>query len=225
MFNVQHNLNSPEDHFGAAVGSHLEFQGLSQRKFAEMLTDKGMPVDASAVSRLLKGQRAMRLSELYVVADALGVPLINLLPVVANPKAELNTLRRSADISWQRMGESSARLVSQTQEIVRRLAENPELMTDLVNREGVQIESPAGYVEWVVGNTEGAFERRFNEGSFGVDDLAWVETEELKTHYLDMLRQLIAPFIAVGIHPDLREDAAWRKGPPEEMHGEHQAEA
>lgn len=215
MFHVEQKETSPEYLFGRKVAEIRKELGLSQRKFAEKLSENGMSVDASAVSRLEGGDRALPLSEVYTIAEVLGVSAKNLVPQMSNPKAELETLRRSADNSWVIMGTNAAALVSKMEEIVDRLTEHPELMSDLVSKEKVTIKSPGEYFEWVVENTPGAFDRRFNEGGFSLDDIAWVDTPERKAYYLKMLVKLIDPFIAGQTHPDLREDAAWRQEPPE----------
>lgn len=68
-----------EQRFGQAVHEQRTLKGWSQREFAERLTDAGIAVDASAVSRIENGTRALRLVEAVVIADVLGQSLQTLL--------------------------------------------------------------------------------------------------------------------------------------------------
>lgn len=214
---MQQEPTSPEDHFGASVATHLEFQGLSQRKFAELLTENGMPVDASAVSRLLKGQRAMRLSEVYVVADTLGVPLDQLLPALVRPKDGLNMARSLADRAWLSMGGQAGALIQAMEDIVKRLESDPSLLEMIVDEDGHTLDKPENYFEWVAARAGRSLDVRVERGQVSLDGLLFAATAEKKAQYLDVIARLIEPFVAVGVHPDLRDDAEWRQGPPEGM--------
>lgn len=64
-----------EQTFGRAVNGTRSSKGWSQRELAERLSSAGIEVDASAVSRIEKGTRALRLSEAVVIAKVLGQSL------------------------------------------------------------------------------------------------------------------------------------------------------
>ena len=66
---------SVEQDFGRRVNELRTQLGLSQKDLAGKLTDAGMPVDTSAVSRIEKGARALRLAEAITLARVLGVKL------------------------------------------------------------------------------------------------------------------------------------------------------
>lgn len=221
MFPVEHEEVTPEYLFGKKVARFRTEDGMSQKKLAEELTRKGMSVDASAVSRLEAGKRALPLAEIYTIAEVLGVSVKSLIPAMPNSKVEFGLVSVAADRAWLGMGANGARLVDATADIVDRLEENHELLSILKDRDGNSPGSPSEYVAWVVQNAERALEGRIDKGDYHIDNLAWVASQELKDSYLDTLREMLAPFIVVGVHPDLREDAAWRQGPPEEANGEH----
>lgn len=225
MFCMEQKTRTPEFLFGQKVADIRKQSGLSQKRLAEQLTERGMPVDASAVSRLESGDRALPLSEVYIIAEVLGNPVRNLMPNMPSPRAEMNMARRAADRAWLYMGDNAASLVVIMADIMDRLAENNELLAEFVSRDGKKLDSPSAYLDWVTEQVSDSLDRKINSGEFSVDNLAFVETQVLKDYYLDSLRELIAPFISVGVHPDLREGAAWRQESPDGQHGEHQAEA
>jgi transcriptional regulator with XRE-family HTH domain len=72
---VQSDEPSIESRFGDAVLKGRQALGLSQKTLAHRLTERGLAVDASAISRIEKGGRAIRLSEAEVIANALGFTL------------------------------------------------------------------------------------------------------------------------------------------------------
>ncbi|GAA2748796.1 helix-turn-helix domain-containing protein [Amnibacterium kyonggiense] len=73
--------------FGSAVQAVRTQRGLSQRAFAEALGGHGLSVDASAISRIENGTRAVRLSEAVAIAKVLEVQLDFLLSGAATERA------------------------------------------------------------------------------------------------------------------------------------------
>ncbi|MCR2784077.1 MULTISPECIES: helix-turn-helix transcriptional regulator [unclassified Microbacterium] len=68
-----------DESFGSSVAKARSLLGMSQKELASALAERGMKVDASAVSRIEKGQRSVRLAEANVIAGALGRDLGDLL--------------------------------------------------------------------------------------------------------------------------------------------------
>lgn len=204
MFHVQQEnvSTSPEYLFGQTVARYRAGYGLSQKAFADLLTRNGMPVDASAVSRLESGKRAVPLAELYVIADTLRIAPKHLLPPRSNPKLELSFARSAADRAWQAMGINASSLLGHVSDIVDRLNKNPELMADLISFDGQLLEAPESYLEWVADQVDDALERKMLNHEFNPDDRAFVASKEEKERYLDSLRTLLAPFIVVGVRPE-----------------------
>lgn len=97
---------TPEQTPQGTVGRQMRFlrgrDGLSQTALAERLTELGMKVDGSAVTRMERGTRAITVNELVTIAKALDVPVPYLLHSVSMPEVELQIARQdAADLSRQ----------------------------------------------------------------------------------------------------------------------------
>lgn len=66
------NMTTIDESFGASVTKARSLRGMSQKDLASALTERGMKVDASAVSRIEKGTRSVRLAEAQLISAALG---------------------------------------------------------------------------------------------------------------------------------------------------------
>lgn len=64
-----------ERRFGARVRQARTERGWSQRELAADLAAKGIKLDPSAITRLEKGQRPIRLDEAATLAEIFGIPL------------------------------------------------------------------------------------------------------------------------------------------------------
>ena len=92
-----HYYETPiENRFGEAVLNGRHRQGLSQKAMADLLTERGLAVDASAISRIEKGARAIRLSEAAIIADVLGFSLADL-ERTRDPQDDLARLQKSIE--------------------------------------------------------------------------------------------------------------------------------
>jgi transcriptional regulator with XRE-family HTH domain len=72
-------VSAYEAAFGVRLRQMREALCLSQRGLAERLSEHGLVLDASAITRIEKGQRAIRLGEAPVFADAFSLRLTDLL--------------------------------------------------------------------------------------------------------------------------------------------------
>ncbi|BBX89002.1 helix-turn-helix transcriptional regulator [Mycolicibacterium boenickei] len=71
---MQHEPDGVARNFGKAVRQRRSAIGVSQRKLSELLLDKtGVKLDASAITRIEKGQRDLKLAEAAAIANVLGV--------------------------------------------------------------------------------------------------------------------------------------------------------
>jgi transcriptional regulator with XRE-family HTH domain len=102
---MQRNDQSIEQRFGLEVANRRRSVRMSQKTLAELLTSAGLPVDASAISRIEKGTRALRLSEAHLVAQRLGFSLDDLSEVVP-PQDEYAGRRKRLDDLLAIVGES-----------------------------------------------------------------------------------------------------------------------
>lgn len=83
-----------EEQVGDQIATLRQMRELTQRQLATLLTERGLPVDASAISRIEKGQRALRLSEALVLAEAFGVDLSFLVMGLETPDQAFRSARR-----------------------------------------------------------------------------------------------------------------------------------
>lgn len=66
--------------FGKRVATAREQRQVSQRLLSAMLAEIGVTLDSAALSRIEQGKRAPKLHEASAIADALHIPLSDLLP-------------------------------------------------------------------------------------------------------------------------------------------------
>ncbi|MBM7331068.1 helix-turn-helix transcriptional regulator [Agrobacterium sp. S2] len=69
----------PDSVLGENIRRAREGRGMTQKELAEALRGLGWDIDPTAVTRIEKGDRAVRVNQLYVLAEALGVRPANLL--------------------------------------------------------------------------------------------------------------------------------------------------
>lgn len=139
--------------FGASVASFRKANGLSQRQMADILKERGLPVDASAISRIEKGGRSVRLSEALLIADVLNVELRALIHRKASEKQELWLAQRSLKVTLETLDNTQAFVVGAVLRIKRMLERNPELLEEVeIDGQGALVavdEYIPSLTEWV----------------------------------------------------------------------------
>ncbi len=103
----------------------------SQRAFAERLTNKGMRVDASAVSRIEKGTRSVRLVEAMTIAEVLDVPLDFLTSGARTPAQQLKHLRTDVNLRLDVVRDELASAAGSIDDLLNYLADHPELLPEV----------------------------------------------------------------------------------------------
>lgn len=83
--------------FGAAVAKTRNALGWSQKTLAEKLSERGLQVDATAVSRIESGGRSLRLTDALTIANALDVQLDDLVVRARSPLDQWFALQRGTD--------------------------------------------------------------------------------------------------------------------------------
>ncbi|WP_367273381.1 helix-turn-helix domain-containing protein [Galactobacter sp.] len=147
MQSQSNGMGRVEQEVGQQVALLRSQASLTQRQLADKLTDAGMAVDASAVSRIEKGQRALRVSEALILADVLDVDIDYLVSGVESPDRDFRTTRRAADAMMNRLAPSIAdwlNALSYAQELV---SADPRLLDTLKDEEGPQAADL--YLDWV----------------------------------------------------------------------------
>jgi transcriptional regulator with XRE-family HTH domain len=97
-----------EEHFAARLRALRVDQGVSQSGLAATITKRlGYAVDGSAITRLEKGERLIRLGEAVAIAEALGAPLTSMVPKPqrVSDGREDPTIQRAADVAPRALGE------------------------------------------------------------------------------------------------------------------------
>ncbi|WIA98041.1 helix-turn-helix domain-containing protein [Curtobacterium sp. MCBA15_004] len=107
---MQHTTPTLEERFGREVADRRRSVNMSQKALADLLTTAGLPLDASAISRIEKGTRALRLSEALLVARKMGFSL-DLLGDETPPEEEYIQRRKRLDDLLMAAGEA-VRLVA-----------------------------------------------------------------------------------------------------------------
>lgn len=89
---------TPESVFVQRLREERSRIGLSQAEFAERLSARiGVPVYPSTVTRIEKGERAVKLDEAVAMADVLGLPITALIDGVHRVDEQIAALQRRRD--------------------------------------------------------------------------------------------------------------------------------
>ncbi|MBT1676786.1 helix-turn-helix domain-containing protein [Curtobacterium aurantiacum] len=144
---MQSNEWTAEQRFGSMVLSNRKALGMSQKDLSEHLADAGLILDNSAVSRIEKGTRALRLGESIVIARVLGFSLADFEDSV--PPAE-DFKRREATVD-NALGKAHKSLVFAAEELdgLAFIAElHPEVLRDVPSPK--PITSTQEFLQWKV---------------------------------------------------------------------------
>jgi len=124
---MQSNEMPIENRFGEEVLESRKLQRLSQKDLAEMLSGRGLNLDASAISRIEKGTRAIRLSEAAVIADVLGFSLSDV-EHPRDPLEDLVRIRKTIDSSLNAAFDGALQVADAIQEMIYVLERHPQLL-------------------------------------------------------------------------------------------------
>jgi transcriptional regulator with XRE-family HTH domain len=99
---MHEDADAAEDDFSQAFGQNMRSarsqKGWSQRELAEALDTRGVRLDPSAVTRIERGAREVKLREAVEIADCLSIDLQQLLrPAGPDPLSMVLELRRFAE--------------------------------------------------------------------------------------------------------------------------------
>lgn len=142
-------VKTAEVEFGEAVRYYRGEAGLSQRRLAELLTEKGFSIDPSAITRIEKGARAVRIGEAVAIAGVLGLSISDLIDAAEDEVEALSRLRIEANREMHRARGAVATMVEMFQEVDVFLHQHPELMKELSDEKDSAPETPDEYLAWV----------------------------------------------------------------------------
>lgn len=151
MFHMQQQLKprTTEESVGESITELRTLRGLTQRQFAAKLTEAGMVVDASAVSRIEKGTRSIRLVEAMVIADVLDVDVDFLVQGVRTPEQELKDIRRSTNLFMHQLDKPFSLFAFGLMEAKWFLEDHPELVSQMTDEHAGDLTSADDYLPWV----------------------------------------------------------------------------
>lgn len=151
FFMTTQRVSSPshsiEERVGTQVTHLRKSLGMTQRDFAAALTQAGMPVDASAVSRIEKGTRALRLSEAVTLASVLDVDLRVLTQGIESPDQEFAALRRYAQSLMDHAQEATFYFLTSNADAANLIGEVPTVLSTLTGAGAPK--TAAEYLPWV----------------------------------------------------------------------------
>ncbi|WP_165808073.1 helix-turn-helix transcriptional regulator [Microbacterium sp. TPD7012] len=124
-------MTTSDEEFGQAVASHRATQRMSQKDLAAALTQAGMKVDAPAVSRIEKGQRAVRLAEALKIADVLGREIGDLVGAKMTAQERMGAAFNNVEWRGNQLAESSARFAEELMNAGVLFGEDPSLLDAL----------------------------------------------------------------------------------------------
>ncbi|MCS5732375.1 helix-turn-helix domain-containing protein [Herbiconiux sp. CPCC 203386] len=127
---MQQSFPAPsiDSNFGRALATIRDARNLSQRAFADRLSERGVVMDASAVSRIEQGKRPVRLSEAVVMADILDVGMNQLLGIARTPESELVLAQRKLSAVTDDARGPIVQLINSALEVRDLLHEYPHLV-------------------------------------------------------------------------------------------------
>ena len=140
---MQEDLAAEVDEaFSRAFGEHLRQarvkKGWSQRRLAEALDSRGLKLDPSAVTRIERGSRDVKLREAAVVAECLEVDLQELMrPTGADPLAIVLELLKNAENRFHAGRSAFAEMALNVRSVDAYLQMRPELVEELGRLRGV----------------------------------------------------------------------------------------
>ena len=132
---MQSNDKPIELRFGEAVSEGRRVQRVSQKQLAELLTRGGLPLDASAISRIEKGTRAIRLSEAVAIADVLGFSLADV-EEGRDPQDDLERQRKNLDAALDEVHREMMAAGDAVAEIVFLVEQHPDLLQSMKDETG-----------------------------------------------------------------------------------------
>ncbi|CPR83082.1 prophage regulatory ptotein [Mycobacteroides abscessus subsp. abscessus] len=198
-----------ETGFGERVRDFRIERGWTQRQLAERLS-----LDASAVSRLEQGTRAIRLGEAAQIAEVLGIDFADLVFGDLDPVSELQDLRNAADSHMRITRRAAVLMTSAFLEVVEFLEENPTLLGALESTDLAAPASAEDYLEWVCKRVDYVFQTPETSNKI------YVENKTRRGQLRSLLEAVIAtvitdtpvaPVKVVSRHPSLRRPEDGRK--------------
>lgn len=158
---------------------------------AKVLSDNGTGMHATTIAKIEAGDRAVRIDEAVAIADALDIPLDDLLPDDPNPPTALKRARRWADAALSATRDSSLDMVHSYLGIIALLEEHDELFERLQDDEYGSPATVDEYLDWALKRTRRLY------SSPDPEDFVLVVGEVRKKQLLALVEAAIGNLIRV----------------------------
>lgn len=145
---MQPNEMPIESRFGETVLEGRRVLRISQKTLAELLSQRNLALDASAISRIEKGTRAIRLNEAAAIADVLGFSLSDV-ENPRDPEVDFARLRKNFDGVLNTVFDSALSVAESVEELTWIIDRYPELLKQLGDESGRAPTNVTEYVRWV----------------------------------------------------------------------------
>jgi transcriptional regulator with XRE-family HTH domain len=136
--------------FGTRLAEARQKAGISQRALAGAMGERGLSIDPSAITRIEKGERSVRLGEVRLMSEVLGISL-NALLNGDDPRSEIEVLREEANEAMRTAQSNAAKFLHSTLAVRALLLENPDLVQTLGDSTDDAPASANEYLDWVLG--------------------------------------------------------------------------
>ena len=142
---MQPNETPIEKRFGETVLEERRVSRISQKVLAGALSARGLALDASAISRIEKGTRAIRLSEAAIIADVLGFSLADV-QTPRDPKEDFARHRKSFDAALSETHDAAEKVAMAVWEMDGVLYRHPDVLNPV---EPWDEPAPSGMTQYV----------------------------------------------------------------------------
>lgn len=173
-------VQSIETGFGERVRDARLAREWTQKQLAEKIN-----LDASAVSRLEQGSRAIRLGEAARIARALNTDLGLLVHGELDPATRLRDARRDADRAMHVVRRNAVTMTNSFVDIADLLEVHPQLFDTLKQEDGGGPTTVDEYFEWVFQRMQKVFDPDGDEHSYVTDPVRIKQLKALLSAALD----------------------------------------
>ncbi|TFD80532.1 helix-turn-helix domain-containing protein [Cryobacterium psychrophilum] len=194
---MQFNETPIENRFGETVLEERRIQHISQKVLAGVLSDRGFSLDASAISRIEKGTRAIRLSEAAIIADVLGFSLADV-ENPRDPKDDFARHRESFDAALTETYDAAMKVASIIWDMDGLLDRHPDLLKPV---EPWNEPGPTGITQYVEKIGADWLERRSIIKTIGLD----FEEPGLRDAVLSVISNVVSTVVGAEEHVEHKE--------------------
>ncbi|MFE3051571.1 helix-turn-helix domain-containing protein [Nocardia sp. NPDC059239] len=195
MQGQESNVELFEAAFAGAMRNKRLALGWSQKKLAEILGERSLRLDPTAITRMEAGARRIGLGEAAMIADVLNIDMAELIFELQPASSHLQRGRRSADMAMESARQSLHDTAKAFLHVAGILSENPELVPELASERDKAPKVASQYLDWVSKRT-----RRLM--AMGPWLPVYVEDPFQRDGLQDLITMISSDLIAIGTKDD-----------------------